>query len=146
MVSSLSLKLPLEQTWHPRLGQHSQNTASVPKQEVMMSPHGTVSSCFQGWTFLHIWDLPLAWKAFLQPSSPGKCSALPTQVSSALCASAAPLCSVFAHTASVTATSSARLFSEMRGKSSVYTMLEPHSGAGRSSGRASPPHFLTLHS
>lgn len=55
MVSSLSLKLPLEQTWHPRLGQHSQNTASVPKQEVMMSPHGTVSSCFQGWTFLHVW-------------------------------------------------------------------------------------------
>lgn len=55
MGSSLSLKLSSEQTWRPRLGQHSQNTASVPKQEVTMSLRGTVSSCFQGWAFPHIW-------------------------------------------------------------------------------------------
>lgn len=91
---SLPLKLPLEQTWHPRLGQHSQNTASVPKQEVMTSPHGTVSSCFQGWTFLHVWVSQVPWPGRPLSSLPllvnvqlfPPRSALPSALQQPLCA------------------------------------------------------------
>lgn len=92
------------------------------------------------------WARSLGLEDLFRPCSPGKYSALITQVSSSLHASAAPLCTVFAHTASVTATSGARLCPGAREKSSTYTILEPHRGAGRSSGRASTSHFLTLHS